>query len=209
MKEKCLDAKYKTTPFSQRPSPNDVDLELRTQTHRILLQDLDATSRAENGVWKYNTLAHYKIENKATFALIAKPAQGSVYNLSMLSDRSEKSSPVSSAVLHQSHSHIHHQATNSPTLGRPFGTISSAHSHARDGVSHSTLRVYHLVKPMDHGNQDGEDKLVTEVYLTRLLTMKGTLLNFIKHSLKMILTVNNGLTPLPICIKYMFDFLVS
>lgn len=126
----------------------------------------------------------------------------------MMSDRSEKSSPLSSSVLHQSHAHIHHQPTNSPTLARPFGTISSHHSHAKDAVNQSTLRVYHLVRPTDHGNQDNnEDKLVTEVYLTRLLTMKGTLMNFIKRSLKMILTVNNGMTPLPMCIKYMFDFL--
>lgn len=219
VKEKCLDAKYRTTPFSQRPSPNDVDLELRTSTHRVLLQDLDATSRAEGGVWKIvstnnynnndlinfqNTLAHYKIENKTTFALVPKPAVGSVYNLSMLSDRSDKSSPISS-VLHQSHPHLHHQVTNSPTLARPFGTISS--SHIRDGI-HSTLRTYHLVKPTEYGNQDNEGKLVTEVYLTRLLTMKGTLMTFIKRTFKMILTVNNGITPLPLCIKYMFDFLV-
>ncbi|KAI6217562.1 Sema domain-containing protein [Aphelenchoides fujianensis] len=214
VKEKCLDAKYRTTPFSQRPSPSDVDLELRTPTHRVLLQDLDATSRADNGVWRYNTLAHYKIENKATFALVPKPASGSVYNLSMLSDRSEKSSPMGSSVLHHhpSHAHLHHQtSTNSPTMNRaPFNTVSSHHSHgiSKDGGPQSTLRVFHLVRPSDHGPQEHqEDKLVAEVYLTRLLTMKGTLKHFIKRVLKVILSANTAAAPLPLCIKYMFDFL--
>ncbi|CAD5219510.1 unnamed protein product [Bursaphelenchus okinawaensis] len=205
VKEKCLDAKYRTTPFSQRPHPNEIDMELRTPTHRMLLQDLDATSKAENGIWKYNTLAHYKIENKATLALIPRPASGSVYNLSMLSDKSDKSSPLSihNNSLHQSHGHLHMGPTNSPTLSRPFGTASTGYN--KD--ANNSVKVMHLVKPMDHCSQDNEDKLVTEVYLTRLLTMKGTLKQFIKRNLKMILSVNNGVTPLPLCIKYMFDFL--
>jgi hypothetical protein len=45
----------------------------------------------------------------------------------MMSDRSEKSSPLSSTVLHHSHAHLHQQAINSPTLARPFGTMSSTH----------------------------------------------------------------------------------
>ncbi|KAI6236464.1 hypothetical protein M3Y95_00160400 [Aphelenchoides besseyi] len=211
VKEKCLDAKYRTTPFSQRPSPNDIDLELRTPTHRLLLQDLDATSRAENGIWRYNTLSHYKVENKATFALIPKPASGSVYNLSMLSDRSDKSSPISSALHHHpSHAHLHQQnSTNSPTMNRPFNTVSSAHSHGiKDGGAQSTLRVFHMVRPHDHGAiEHQEDKLVAEVYLTRLLTMKGTLKHFIKRVFKVILSANTGVAPLPLCVKYMFDFL--
>lgn len=204
VREKCLDAKYRTTPFSQRPSPTDVDLELRTSTHRMPLQDLDATSRAENGVWRYNTLAHYKIENKATLAIVPRPAAGSAYNLSMLSDRSDKSSPLSlhNSSLHQSHGHLQTGNTNSPTLNRPFGTASSGYKDHGNSA-----RVMHLVRPTDHGSQEGEDKLVTEVYLTRLLTMKGTLKHFIKRTLKIILSVNNGVITLPLCIKYMFDFL--
>ncbi|VDK27858.1 unnamed protein product, partial [Anisakis simplex] len=62
VKEKCLDAKYRTTPFSDRPSANDLDLELRSTCPRIILQDIDSTSKMEAGGWKkLNTLAHYKV----------------------------------------------------------------------------------------------------------------------------------------------------
>lgn len=62
MKEKCLDAKYRTTAFSDRPSVNDLDLELRSACPRIILQDIDSTSKVEPGGWKrINTLAHYNV----------------------------------------------------------------------------------------------------------------------------------------------------
>jgi len=89
VKEKCLDAAYRTTSHSERPSLGDVDLELRTPAQRLLLQDLDSTSRCEAGVWRYNTLAHYRVENKATLALVPRNAtsSSSQYNLSMADDR--------------------------------------------------------------------------------------------------------------------------
>ena len=80
-----MDAKYRTTPFSERPLPSEVDLELRTPTHRLLLQDLDSSSRCESGFWRYNTLAHYKVEDKATLALVPRNATSSSYNLSLVS----------------------------------------------------------------------------------------------------------------------------
>lgn len=154
VKERCLDAKYRTTPFSERPSPNEVDLELRTATHRILLQDLDATSRSENGVWRYNTLAHYKVENKAILALLPRHTTNSSYNLSLISDKSDKSSVYN----------------NSPILSRlPYsningttnGSISHISHHHKDPNSASTLRVYHLVRPAaDHGPQDNQVNLI-------------------------------------------------
>lgn len=49
--------------------------------------------------------------------------------------------------------------------------------------------------------------MVTEIYLTRLLTMKGTLQKFIEDVLEMIFSTSNGVHPMPPCIKYMFDFL--
>lgn len=44
------------------------------------------------------------------------------------------------------------------------------------------MRVFHLVRPpnsnVSHGTEGQEQKMVTEIYLTRLLTMKGTLQKF-------------------------------
>lgn len=62
VKEKCLDAKYRTTAFSDRPSVNDLDLEWRSACPRIILQDIDSTSKVEPGGWRrINTLAHYNV----------------------------------------------------------------------------------------------------------------------------------------------------
>jgi hypothetical protein len=51
----------------------------------MLLQDLDNTSRCEAGFWRYNTLAHYKVEDKATLALVPRNTTSSSYNLSLVS----------------------------------------------------------------------------------------------------------------------------
>ncbi|VDN39646.1 unnamed protein product, partial [Gongylonema pulchrum] len=196
VKEKCLDAKYRTTAFSDRPSVNDLDLELRSACPRIILQDIDSTSKVEAGGWKrINTLAHYSVPNNATLALL--PRQASLYNLSLLSERSERST--------------FSLPKQSPTLVRPFGTNSS--SQCKDMESNHKL--YHLVRPSEHGPSDQQDKMVTEIYLTsfrnafarfRLLTMKGTLQKFIQNLLEVIFstaTVNST----PPCVKYMFDFM--
>uniref|UniRef100_A0A915ADH7 Sema domain-containing protein n=2 Tax=Parascaris univalens TaxID=6257 RepID=A0A915ADH7_PARUN len=192
VKEKCLDAKYRTTPFSDRPSANDLDLELRSACPRIILQDIDSTSKIEPGGWKrINTLAHYKVLNNATLALL--PRQASLYNLSLLSERSERST--------------FSLTKQSPTLARPFGTNSSSQSKGLLSNMESNYKLYHLVKPSEHGPSDHQDKMVTEIYLTRLLTMKGTLQKFIKDLLEVIFSTSSHNCSFPPCIKYMFDFM--
>lgn len=193
VKEKCLDAKCRTVAFSERPSANDLDLELRSPG-RIILQDIDSTSKVEPGGWKrINTLAHYKVVNNATLALL--PRQASLYNLSLLSERSERSTFSLSK--------------QSPTLARPFGTNSSSQSKGLLSNSDSNYKFYHLVKPSEHGPSEQQDKMVTEIYLTRLLTMKGTLQKFIQELLLVIFpNVKHNLpSTFPCCIKYMFDFM--
>lgn len=180
---------YRTTPYSHRPSANDLDLEWRTGgSGRLLLQDLDVTSKAEVGGWKrLNTLAHYKVPTNSNLALL--PRQASLYNLSLLSERSEKSSTFS--------------LKNSPTLTRPFGT--HGHHHSKD--PESGYKLYHVVKPTEHGPNDHQDKMVSEIYLTRLLTMKGTLQKFIEDLLLAVFSTAMRSSTLPMCIKYMFDFM--
>ncbi|KAK0398213.1 hypothetical protein QR680_002480 [Steinernema hermaphroditum] len=189
VKEKCLNALYKTTPYSNRPTANDVDLEWRDcPTGRAILQDLDTTSRSEPGGWRVmNTLAHYKVSDNSSFVLVPRQSN-SYYNLSLLSGKSEKST--------------FSLKNNSPTLPRPFGTHSSSHSKEQD-----SCKLFHIVRPSEHGPGDQQDKMVTEIYLTRLLTMKGTLQQFIEELLGVIFSTSNRRTPLPACIKYMFDFM--
>uniref|UniRef100_A0AAQ4S6R7 Plexin A2 n=1 Tax=Gasterosteus aculeatus aculeatus TaxID=481459 RepID=A0AAQ4S6R7_GASAC len=74
----------------------------------------------------------------------------------------------------------------------------------------SGVKVWHLVKNHDHGDQkEGErgSKMVSEIYLTRLLATKGTLQKFVDDLFETLFsTVCRG-TALPLAIKYMFDFL--
>ncbi|KJH51742.1 plexin cytoplasmic region [Dictyocaulus viviparus] len=154
VKEKCLDAKYRTVPYSDRPNLNDLDLEWRSgQNGRMILQDIDSTSKVESGGWKrLNTLSHYNVPNNAILMLL--PKQNSLYNL--------------------------------------------------DGEGH---KLFHLVKPTEHGPTENQEKMVTEIYLTRLLMMKGTLQKFINDLLETIFSTTPRSAPLPAAIKYMFDFM--
>ncbi|KRX43850.1 Plexin-A4 [Trichinella murrelli] len=199
VKEKCLDAIYRTTPYSRRPSALELDLEWRTGVSgRLVLQDLDVTTKPEPGGWKrLNTLAHYKVPNNASLALVAK--QSSMYNLSLLSERSDKSSTFS--------------LKNSPTLARAF-------SPGKESSSDSGYKIYHLVKPHDHyyhhhhhhqadigGVERVGGKMVSEIYLTRLLTTKGTLQKFVEDLFEAIFSTAHRGNTLPLCIKYMYDFM--
>ncbi|CAJ0569001.1 unnamed protein product, partial [Mesorhabditis spiculigera] len=188
VKEKCLEAKFRAIPYSERPKADDLDLEWRTGLNgRLLLQDVDSTSRVEPSGWKkMNTLLHYQVPNNAVMGLMAR--QNSLYNLSLLSERSEKSTM---------------SIKNSPTLSRPFGTSSSSYSREHD--THNKL--YHLVKTPEHGPNDSNEKMVSEIYLTRLLMMKGTLQKFINDLLEAIFSTGGNAGGLPYCIKYMFDFM--
>merc|ERR1719189_2242587 len=76
VKSKILDAVYKNTPFSLRPTVEEVDLEWRCgqyQGGQIILQDLDITSKIESSGWrKINTLAHYGVKEAVVVSLVAR-----------------------------------------------------------------------------------------------------------------------------------------
>lgn len=196
VKEKCLDAIYRNVPFVARPAKEDLDLEWRTgQSGRIILSDEDATSKIE-GEWKrVNTLAHYRVPDQAYFSLV--PKQSSVYNLSILSEKIDK--------------HKYETLTNygyNKTCSPPLSRATSPLNH---DIENGGYKLWHLVRHHDGGDQQNKDernnRLVTEIYLTRLLATKGTLQKFVDDLFETIFsTANRGLS-LPLAIKYMFDFL--
>jgi hypothetical protein len=57
--------------------------------------------------------------------------------------------------------------------------------------------------------QDGErhNKMVSEIYLTRLLATKGTLQKFVDDLFETIFSTAHRGSALPLAIKYLFDFL--
>ncbi|KRF85332.1 plexin-A2 isoform X2 [Drosophila virilis] len=178
VKEKCLETIYRNIPSSQRPRKDDLDLEWRTgATGRVILYDEDATSKTENDWKKLNTLQHYNVPDGAGLSLV--PKQSSIYNFSILSDKNEKS----------------HNRAGSPL---------------NNDMHENGMKYWHLVKHHDSDIQkEGErvNKLVSEIYLTRLLATKGTLQKFVDDLFETIFSTAHRGSALPLAIKYMFDFL--
>ncbi|XP_063806547.1 plexin-A3 [Pseudophryne corroboree] len=191
-KDKLLDAVYKGIPYTQRPKAEDMDLEWRQgRITRIVLQDEDVTTKIECDWKRLNTLAHYQVTDGSTVALI--PKQVSAYNI-----------------------------TNSFTFTR---SLSRYESLLRTSSSPDSLRsrapmitpdqetgtkLWHLVKNHDHTDHkegDRGSKMVSEIYLTRLLATKGTLQKFVDDLFETVFSTAHRGSALPLAIKYMFDFL--
>ncbi|XP_068125873.1 plexin-A2 isoform X3 [Hyperolius riggenbachi] len=193
VKEKILDAMYKNVPFSQRPRAIDMDLEWRQgRIARVVLQDEDITTKIE-GDWKrLNTLMHYQVLDRSVVALV--PKQTSSYNI-----------PASASI---SRTSISRYDSTFRYTGSPDSLRSRAPMITPD--LESGVKVWHLVKNHEHGDQkegDRGSKMVSEIYLTRLLATKGTLQKFVDDLFETLFsTVHRGST-LPLAIKYMFDFL--
>ncbi|GCB76904.1 hypothetical protein scyTo_0019213, partial [Scyliorhinus torazame] len=71
-------------------------------------------------------------------------------------------------------------------------------------------KLWHLVRNHDHTDQkegDRGSKMVSEIYLTRLLATKGTLQKFLDDLFETVFSTAHRGSALPLAIKYMFDFL--
>uniref|UniRef100_A0A6Q2YJS9 Plexin-A2 n=1 Tax=Esox lucius TaxID=8010 RepID=A0A6Q2YJS9_ESOLU len=194
VKEKILDAVCRNMHFSQRPRAAEMDLEWRQgRTARVVLQDEDITTKIE-GDWKrLNTLMHYQVSDRCVVALV--PRQLSSYSLP-----SSASFPRS-----VSRYDLPFRTSTTTSPDSPHSRVPMITPDMESGV-----KVWHLVKNHDHGDQkEGErgSKMVSEIYLTRLLATKGTLQKFVDDLFETLFsTVCRG-SALPLAIKYMFDFL--
>lgn len=194
VKSKILNAVYKNTPFSVRPPVHEIDLEWQCgQDAHVVLQDFDLTSKEEaGGLRRVNTLRHYGIKNKAVVSLV----------------------PRQHRHLHQQHfgtlktNNIYEEIpSNHPysqnTLLNP-STSSSAGSSGvtgSSGVSNGNCTgAYHLRIPDNLGMSSSStdrltlksNKTIPEVYLTRLLSTKGTIKKFIDDFFQTILSVDDN-----------------
>ncbi|KAG7472099.1 hypothetical protein MATL_G00105000 [Megalops atlanticus] len=193
VKEKILDAVYKNMPYSQRPRAVDMDLEWRQgRMARVVLQDEDITTKIENDWKRLNTLMHAQVSDRCVVALV--PKQTSSYNI-----------PPSASI---SRTSISRYDSTFRYTGSPDSLRSRAPMITPD--LESGVKVWHLVKNHEHGDQkegDRGSKMVSEIYLTRLLATKGTLQKFVDDLFETLFsTVHRG-SALPLAIKYMFDFL--
>ncbi|XP_049623424.1 plexin-B3 isoform X2 [Suncus etruscus] len=184
VKEKVLEQVYKGTPFSQRPSVHALDLEWRSGlAGHLTLSDEDLTSVTQNHWKRLNTLQHYKVPDGATVRLI--PQQHNGVPVSQC--------PSPSCVVGESMPMLEEGEEGGMRLWHLVKTPEEAEG-AR--VRRSSVR--------ERERERARAKAIPEIYLTRLLSMKGTLQKFVDDTFQAILSVNR---PLPIAIKYLFDFL--
>uniref|UniRef100_G1SK61 Plexin-A1 n=1 Tax=Oryctolagus cuniculus TaxID=9986 RepID=G1SK61_RABIT len=192
VKEKLLDAVYKGVPYSQRPKAGDMDLEWRQgRMARIILQDEDVTTKIDNDWKRLNTLAHYQVTDGSSVALV--PKQTSAYNISNSSTFTKSLSRYESML----------RTASSPDSLRSRTPMITPDLE-------SGTKLWHLVKNHDHLDQregDRGSKMVSEIYLTRLLATKGTLQKFVDDLFETIFSTAHRGSALPLAIKYMFDFL--
>uniref|UniRef100_A0A670YRP3 Plexin-B3 n=1 Tax=Pseudonaja textilis TaxID=8673 RepID=A0A670YRP3_PSETE len=177
VKEKILDQVFKGVPFSQRPSVHSLDLEWRSGVAgHLTLSDEDLTSVMQNQWKRLNTLQHYKVPDGATVSLIPR---------------------------------LHNDISQGTGQNFFFGENTPMLEDGEEGG----LRLWHLVKPTEEPEatkqQQGRRsslreraKAIPEIYLTRLLSMKGTLQKFVDDVFQAVLSVNR---PVPIAVKYLFD----
>lgn len=178
-KEKMLDQLYKGVPLAQRPDSRTLDVEWRSGVAgHLILSDEDVTSELE-GLWRrLNTLQHYKVPDGATVALV--PC-------------------LTKHILRENQDYVPGERT--PML---------------EDVDEGGIRPWHLVKPSDEpepprprrgslrGGERERAKAIPEIYLTRLLSMKGTLQKFVDDLFQVILSTSR---PVPLAVKYFFDLL--
>lgn len=192
VKAKILDAVYKNTAFSLRPNVDEVDLEWQCgQDAHVVLKDYDLTTKEERGgLKKVNTLRHYGIKNKAVVSLV--PVQ---FNLNGSLGRAQLGS-------RSIHLRVPDHVVNGGSNG--VNGMSAANQSTYGGVDRSPMKSHKSIIP--------------EVFLTRLLSTKGTVKKFIDDFFRTILCANdNGNhsptlndTDYPPCaIKWLFDIFDS
>ena len=194
VKDKALDTIYRAISYSSRPKHSDLDLEWRTGTSgRLILYDEDSTTKTE-GDWKrINTLNHYRVPDGALLTLI--PKQSSMYNISTMSDKSDR--------------HLYHKYETLNISKMSGGVGGGGHSpplsRATSPLNHdydSGIKMWHLVRhDSDSQKDERSNKLVSEIYLTRLLATKGTLQKFVDDLFETIFSTAHRGSALPLAIK--------
>ncbi|XP_061689935.1 plexin-B1 isoform X2 [Syngnathoides biaculeatus] len=177
VKEKLLDQVYKGISFSYRPHTDSVDLEWRSGVAgHLILSDEDLTSVVQGNWKRLNTLQHYKVPDGATIALVPRHTK-----------------------------HIHHDNHD---------YVAGEKTPMLEDAEEGGMRLWHLVKASEESElpkhrrgslrERERAKAIPEMYLTRLLSMKGTLQKFVDDLFTVILSASR---PVPLAVKYFFDLL--
>ncbi|KAK6747668.1 hypothetical protein RB195_000705 [Necator americanus] len=177
LKQKILDNIFKRTPHSQRPAITSFDLELFCPSRgRMLLSDWSGPNTLK-GPTKLNTLSHYGISNQSRIAMVPSEKGSANYRNSLAdSGKSSWSSLDRSSPVYPPGRFCH--------LSSPSRTLTMEKKKKID---------------------ESIPKSIPEVYLTRLLTSKGTVQKYIEDFLESVLFLESSTYP-PI-LKRVFDLL--
>lgn len=211
VKSKILDALFKNTPFSMRPSVHDVDLEWRHgRGGHLTLQDEDLTTKTINGWKRLNTLAHYGIKESAVMSLIARQ-HDPYYSKNIYPNcyyiNNSGSHVLVNGVLDTGTLHHHHQLLTSSNKQQPFYRVYHLVKSNMDEhyfTLNNKSQAHHPFLPSSATLPERSHKAIPEIYLTRLLATKGTVQKFVDDFFSTILTVNEKLPP---AVKWLFDLL--
>lgn len=98
------------------------------------------------------------------------------------------------------------RVNNNYTLNNKSGAVHS--------TNQSKLKKYHLIKASDDYHSttpnikdDKSPKLMSEVYLTRLLATKGGMQSYVDDFFETVFSTAHGSNVLPYAVKYLYDFL--
>ncbi|XP_053539634.1 plexin-B1 isoform X2 [Ictalurus punctatus] len=177
VKEKILDQVYKGTSYSHRPHTDSLDLEWRSGVAgHLILSDEDLTSVVQGNWKRLNTLQHYKVPDGATVALVPRHSK-----------------------------HVHHDNHD---------YVAGEKTPMLEDADEGGVRLWHLVKASEEPElpkhrrgslkERERAKAIPEIYLTRLLSMKGTLQKLVDDLFTVILSTSR---PVPLAVKYFFDLL--
>ena len=136
VKSKILDALYKNTPFSLRPSVHEVDLEWRHgRGGHLTLQDEDLTTKCCGDWKKINTLAHYGVKESAVMSLIPRQNDSFALSCKQPCHTCTKSSQHHIQNSNQQHYHSRHAMNHCPTLHLP---VTPNHGIMRSSTMYTT-----------------------------------------------------------------------
>ncbi|KAH9380916.1 hypothetical protein HPB48_008423 [Haemaphysalis longicornis] len=174
VKAKVLDSLYKNTPCSMRPLISEVDLE-----------------------WRHGRGGHLVLQDED---LTTKTVHG-CQKLNTLAHYGIHDSAIMSLVNKK-----RRYCKNGTTTYGPISPLTARNNNYESQYG-GAVKYWHLVKPLDdrqESHQDQRHKAIPEIFLTRLLSTKGTVQKFVDDFLHTILTVNDTL---PCAVKWLFDLL--
>uniref|UniRef100_A0A8B9LQP7 Plexin-B1 n=1 Tax=Astyanax mexicanus TaxID=7994 RepID=A0A8B9LQP7_ASTMX len=174
VKEKILDQVYKGTSYSHRPHTDSLDLEWRSGVAGHLILSDEDLTSVVQGNWK-------RLNTLQHYKVLCSASL----------PQNEKSTLFISNSLYPS--------TETPML---------------EDADEGGVRLWHLVKASEEPElpkhrrgslrERERAKAIPEIYLTRLLSMKGTLQKFVDDLFTVILSTSR---PVPLAVKYFFDLL--